>query len=233
MTTALDIVKASLRKLHVLGRGEALDNDAAQDGLDALNNLLSSWSAEGGMVYASTDETFPLTGAQSYTIGSGGDFDTAVPLTINTAYATSGGLDYDMTEIGVEEYRSISLKQTGSIPDTFYYDYGYPLSTIYIYPVAPSGYSITLNSLKRLTEFSSLTDDFDLPPEYKRALIFNLAVELAPDYEKEASMTVMRIAKESKSNVFSANTRNNMPVMTSAYGLKQDGGWNIYKGTNV
>lgn len=234
MATARGIIESALRKIHVFGRGQSLDSGEAQEALEALNNLISSWSVEGAMLYFSDEETFPLDGSLTYTMGTGGDFDTVVPFEINSAFISNGGLDYILDSINQQEYNAIALKTTGSISDSYYFDYDYPTASISLYPVAPSGYSITINSTKRLNEFSGLTTVVDFPPEYRRALIYNLAVDLAPDYEKEAPMTVLKIAGESKSAVIGANTRNDALVSVSDYGgLQGRSNYNIYKGTGV
>lgn len=229
-TTARDIVEAAARKIHVMGRGQTLSADEAKSGFEALNDMLATWSIEGGYVVSDVDETFSLTNATSFTIGTGGDFDTEVPYDINTVFISAGGIDYYLRRIGQQEYAQIALKNTGAIPDVYYFNYGYPIATITLYPVATPLYTITINSYKRITEFTNLTSDINLPPEYRRALIYNLAVELAPDYEKEPSPTVMRLAAESKDAVFAANTRNDELVSEAAYAVPPLRDFNIYKG---
>jgi hypothetical protein len=207
MTTARDIIKDMLRKIHVLGKGSSLDDDEAQDALGTLNQMLSSWSVQGGYVFTETKETFNLGSAASYTIGSGADFNTSRPLKITSMYTTSGSIDYPVLQISNTDYSYISSKNTaGSDPYYFYYDANYPTGTIYFYP-KPTGGTVTINSLKQLTAFSTLDTAYNLPPEYEAALVYNGAVWIAPEYEREANMTVQRIAKQTKNNVLIQNSQ--------------------------
>lgn len=207
MTTALDLIESALRKIHVLGKGSSLDSSEAQDALDTLNAMLSSWSAEGDLVYAETKETFNLSSAASYTIGSGLTFDTTRPLYITAAYTTQGGIDYPLTEIDHQQYAGIQDKDLQEYPELFYYDAGYTTGTIYL-DCSPITSTITLYSVKPLSSFSSLSASFSMPPEYEAAIVYNLAVWLAPEYEREASMTVKQIAHDTKSIIETQNNRN-------------------------
>ena len=218
MTTARDIVEAALRKIHVLGRGQRLNASEGQAALDGLNYMFSSWVADGGYVPFVDQETFTLDGSGTYTYGVGGDFDSAEPLSINSVFVSSGGLDYNVRSVGLKEYNSIALKNTGAIPCVYYFEYGFPLSKIHVYPTSESNYTITINSNKRVSTIPNLSTVLGTPPEYDRAFIYNLAVDLAPDYEKEASMSVQREAKKSKRIIFEANTRNTERVSMSALG---------------
>ena len=223
MTTARDIIEAALRKIHVLGRGQSLSNEEAQDCLDALNSMLDSWSVEGNLVFTETIETFNLTGAASYTIGSGATFDTTRPVDIVAAYVTSGNTDYTLSKYDQRQYAMISDKTTGGIPAIYYYNGGYPTGTIYLSPV-PSGVStITLHSYKPLSSFASLNATFTMPPGYERALIYNSAVEFGPEYEREASPSVKAIAEESKSAVIKSNTQNENYISRVDAGLISGG----------
>lgn len=226
MTTALGIIKSAMRKSGILVKSEDPSSDEADDALDMLNDLLASWSNDSMVVYARTLESFTLSaGVASYTIGSGGTFNTVRPIKIISAYVRSGGIDYPLEIESEENYDAVSLKTTGSIPEFIIFSNAFPLATLTLYPLPATAYTLFLRTEKQLSSFT-LNQDVDLPPGWKRALIHNLAVELAPEYGQQISPEVYEIAKESKSEI-----RHAVMVakpMTWDTGLGLDG--NVYSG---
>lgn len=215
MTTAREIIAGALRKIAVLGVGTSLPAEEADNALEALNMMIASWSTENLMIYVTSIETFDITaGDNIYTMGSGGDFATVRPNDIESAYVTFGGIQYNLDAIGSKEYASITDKSTQDIPQAFYYSNGYPLGMFRLYPVPSQSGTITIFTQKQLTEFASVNDDVDMPPEYKKALVYGLAVELAPEYEKEASFTVTREANRAKRNIKNQNSKNDINEVT-------------------
>lgn len=210
MTTARDIVKAALRKIHVLGQGASLSGELADNGFKALNRMIATWSVQGNMIYSEQFETFPLVGGQStYTLGAGGDFDTTRVTRISSAYVTQGQTDYIMTRWDKDDYASIPQKDlNGGIPRIFYFDAGFPLSTIRLYHTPGGVSTITLVDETILDQFTDLDTEFSMPPEYEDALIYNLALRMAPEYEREPSRSVRQIAYETKAAVKIQNSKN-------------------------
>jgi hypothetical protein len=183
MSTAQDIIESALRKISVLGTGSSLDATEGADALATLNNLLSTWSVEGNLVYNTTTETLSLTGGDGeYTIGSGGDFNTARPRRIISAFVTEGTTDYPLTIYSADQYASIPQKSTTGIPRVLWYDDNYPLANIRLYSV-PDG------------------------AEYEAALAYNLAVWIAPEYEREPLPSVVKIAHRTKKAVENQNRK--------------------------
>ena len=170
MTTARDIVKKALQKNGVLTKDDDLSGDEAADGLDSLNAMLASWSNEALLVYGSTLESFPLQNNKAtYTMGSGGDFDTVRPTDIKSAYVRQATVDYPLSMISQEAYDSITVKNTGSIPDTMSTDNGFPLVTLSFYPEPYAGLTLFIRTEKPLVELASLDTVLSLPAGWERA----------------------------------------------------------------
>jgi len=235
MSTVRDLIYDSLKKIHVVGVGQNLTAEQEQSALRTLNDLMASWSVEGGLVYTQTKETFNLVnGQQSYTIGVGADFNTAKPFDIKALYTTIDTTDYTADAYGETEWAKLQDKNTANgIPEIYYYDNNFDTATIYFYPKPTSVTTVTMFSRKPLTAFASINDTVDLPSGYRRALLFNLAVDSAPDFEKEASPSVVKIANQSKANVFSYNSRNKKVRSSTTSALLYDEGdqFNIYTGS--
>jgi hypothetical protein len=197
MTTARDIITRSLQKIGAIVKNEAPAADEANDGLNSLNALISSWSNDSLNIYARTWETFSLTGASSYTIGTGGNFNTARPTNIVAAYLRSGTIDYPIDIIDDGAYVSISYKNLQGIPEFLNYDNAYPLGRIRLYPLDNAGYSLFLLTEKAVSSFATLDTDMSLPDGWERALIYNLALELAPEYSQKPDAYIVKIANDS------------------------------------
>lgn len=197
MTTARTIVKKSLQKIGALIKNEEPSADEANDGLDALNAMIASWSNDSLNIYARAWETFPLTSSASYTIGVGGNFNTSRPTNIVDSYVRSGTIDYPITIVDDEAYNSISFKSLQGIPQFLNYDNAYPLGNIRLYPVPSASYSLFLLTEKALTEFATLDTELSMPPGTERALIYNLGIELAPEYSQQISAEHAKIAGDS------------------------------------
>ncbi|CAN5949960.1 unnamed protein product [Sphagnum jensenii] len=153
--------------------------------------MLAAFSQEWGLINVVTVEEFPLTvGQVSYTIGTGGNFNTVRPDSIfnQWIYDTQAGIRYPLKQLADNQYNSITLNTIPSIPKGIFYDPQYPLGVIYIYPTAGlSTYQLWLESYKPMAQFSTLTSTMNLPGEYFQSLIYLLTEQLAPEYGYELS----------------------------------------------
>lgn len=228
MATVLDAVTGAAQLLGVVFKSETLSADESNDGLVALNDMLSSWSNDSSLTYSNTTEYFTLaSGTKSYTIGTGGDFNTTRPISITTAFIRDGSIDYPMSLISDVEYESLAYKSLqAGYPRLLNFGNEYPLANILIYPAPSSAYQLWITSKKPLPTYAAITDTINLPAGWLKAIKENLALELAPQYGLEPSATLVRRAMKSLGDVrrtVSVNTPNN-PL------YQQSGGYNILSG---
>lgn len=224
-----DIVTGSLRLIEEVGSGEQPSAESINDGLYSLNSMISSWSIQGGLVYTKSSDTFTLSGGDnSYTIGLTGDFATTRPLSIDYMTVTSGDVEYTLEELSEQEFVTMALKSVQGIPYGFYYDGNYPLGTIKYYPTPSQDFTVRIYSNKPLSEYSSVNDDLVAPEGYERAFRYNLAVEVAPEYGKQASMSIQKIAIESKNAVRAQNGRNGAEKMRVDDALLRQGFYDVF-----
>lgn len=188
MATALDVLKRSMRLIGALGAGEEPTADEGADGLAALNSMLDAWWSKTLAVFYTQSEAFTWgSGNASRTMGSGGNFSTTRPSRIVSAFQRdTGNIDIPIEIIDDSEYWRIPDKTTQStIIGKLYPQYGTSLVTLYAYPVPSASVSVHIQSLARLQSFASLSADVALPPGYQRALEYNLALEIAPEYQAQ------------------------------------------------
>lgn len=232
MTTALDLMKLSLKDLGALGIGQSIGPDDTQDAFDTLNQMLAQWQVERLSVYHLIDVVKQSTGAQAYSIGPGGDFNCTRPAEIKAAFArlTNGATpaDYPVRVIrSREDYARIGVKNLSTLPDAVFYDAAYPLGQLLWYPVPPAQYELHVSVMEALPQFITPADDVVLPPEYLLAIRCNLAICLASTYQFEPTPTLQRLAANAKRVIKRANLQ--IPSMTMPAGVAGAGGrYNIY-----
>lgn len=175
--------------------------------LNKMNSMLDSWSVDRTLVYAGLMENFSLTtSTASYTIGSGGVFNTARPNEITNAFIRdASNYDTELEVISQDSYDAIKVKTVGtSYPQVLFYDPAYPLGTIYLYPTPAANLTLYIRSWKQLQSFASVTTALALPPGYQRAIESNFAIECAPGLTS-VSPELAKIAKESLAAIRSLN----------------------------
>lgn len=239
MTTANDIIAGALRKIGQYTVGETLKSEDASTGLEQLNAMLDMWSNEHLAVYNNVENVLTLTpGKANYTIGTGGDFNVSRPLRITGAYTrlspTGSSVDYPCQEVSFEKFAAIGLKsQPGPWPKMMYYNTGFPLSTVQLWPVPSQGAEFHLWADMTFTQFTSLTQSVNMPQGYFLALQTNLACLLAPEYGTEPSPQLVAQARSTKKILKATNMT---PVATSTFdgalvpGNANDAGWYLVGG---
>jgi len=201
--TARDIIKKALKEIRVLSSmgGQAVDAEVEDDAFVDLNNILEMWSLENLMVPAWTEETATLTASRAdNTVGSGGQFANNYPLEISLLkgdnFIRRDNLDYPVDVITMDGYRAIRNKTIEGRPFQMALQPEHPLAKIFLY-YTPSNSTDVLHYRARaeLDSFSSVTDTVDIWIGYEKALISNLAVEIAPRNGKRAEDIQITIAK--------------------------------------
>ncbi len=242
MPTALDIVKRSMRLMRTLAPDQNPTTQEATDGLNVLNSMLDSWSTERMMIYQIQQiNNSWASGNANRTIGVGGNFNTTRPTKIyeegNFFRDGSSSIDYPLTWLGDRDsYDRILLKSsTSTYPQFIFADMGYPLITLYVWPVPTQTLTLYLNTWKPLQSFTTLTTDLALPPGYQRAIEYNLAIEYAPEFGSAAQISddVRRIATQSKASIRALNHPSLIARIDDAL-IGQGQPYNIYTdGTSV
>ena len=206
MATAKTITDAAYRLNSILNPS----TDQNESSLEALNNMISSWSAEGLLIPYNTIESFILTvGKSIYTVGSGGDFDTIRPLKIIDAFIRDSGnddhpVDVSMTRV---EYNAIVQKDAEARPTRLYFDPQYPKGQIYFDCEPETAETLHLTSEKAITELATLDTTVDLPVFYKEALVYNLAIRLSQELDVQLARETLNIAMFNKNSIENINAR--------------------------
>lgn len=207
LTTPENIIRRSMRLIMAIGTGEPMTADEATDGLDALNAMLDSWWNERLAVFSIEEQSFPFTvGVQSYTIGPTGNFVTSRPLKIETAYVRLQSVDYPMTVVDYNRWASIMYKPQQGIPEYLYYEPTMADGEIHVWPIPSQAMTLFIGTRRQIQNFAGLSTQINMPPGYVDALCFNLAVRLAPEYERPVPPDVAAMATSTLANIKRLNS---------------------------
>lgn len=209
MPNARDIIESSLRLIGVLASGETSSADEADDGRSILNDLIETLSNERLMIFEVTrDEYTLIANTNPHTIGSGGNINANRPERIEGFSIIPSGQDIEIpgTILTWEQWQAIPDKTvTSTIPYYLWYEPSVALGNIWLFPEPSAAATIVLYTWLRLSSFSDLTTNVNLPLGYGRMLRYNLAVDLAPEYGARVDPQIFEIARQSKAALKNLN----------------------------
>lgn len=167
MTKAREIITTALTiHLNRLSPGETLNDDDAARCLAALNNIADSWSGSKSFLFREVlSQGLPITGS-SGTLGVTWAGLLPGDEILGATVQYQGGTDITLDPMTVEQYASIPLKSTASIPQRYAHDGS---ATVYFYPGC-TGQTVTLRTKQVMADFADLDTDYSMPRGYKSAL---------------------------------------------------------------
>ena len=196
INTVGDLINMVLKVSGILGVGQTAVPDDLTTGLDLLRALVAQWQKKRWLVFVEqTVSVAASTGAQTYSIGPGCDFNVAGrPDHIARAYVRIiPGVPPNLVDMQLEvldareDYEQISIKTLQTIPAVVFYESGYPTGNVYFWPVPPAGqYGLYLTIKLPLPTYISIADPIALPDEYLEALIWSMAVRMQMSYGLQA-----------------------------------------------
>jgi hypothetical protein len=198
--TVLDLIKSSLRLIGQLAPGRGPNASETADALLALNAMLERWGNEKLLVYQIGRDEHTLTpGTAAYTIGAGGDIDAARPVRLEGAARIPAG------ETDEEELEILTLDRRRGGHAGLYNDGAFPLATLTIAPAPGGADTLVLYPWRAIVGFAATDESVAFPPGYADAIRYNLAVRLAPEWNRAIRPDVAALAVESKAAIKSVH----------------------------
>jgi hypothetical protein len=222
--TARDLITSTLRSIRVLGMGDVLLAEDANDGLDRLNDWIDSLALERLTIpFVARTVKLLANDTASYTVGLGGDIHIIRPTHIEAAgliLDTAAVPPYERPlEVWTDQRWQLCRQKTlaSSYPEAVHYDHnwvdptssGNGLATLYVWPIPRdcAGTALILYSPVALREFATLDTDYTFPPGYRRFLRTNFAREVAPEYGKQLTADQNFTATQAKAQIKRGNVR--------------------------
>lgn len=232
--TAHDLITLALKMSGVLAEGQTAQAEQINDSFNLLNSMIASFAQSRWLIWHLTDASCVSTGAQTYSVGPGGDINVVRPDRLNAAYGRllqqsntpmgSGPVDFPLVIMeSYEEYASLRIKQLHSFPSTCFYDATMPFGTLYVWPIPNANFEIHIVVKDTLDTFPNLYSPFMFPPEYYEAMLYSLSGRISLLYQLPMNPGVIALAKAALNTIQVANHR--VPDLGMPSGLMRHGGW--------
>ena len=196
-----------MRLIGVLPESQEPSPEDAQICLDALNEMQEAAGLLRAAVFMIQQDLLPWPAFQvSRTIGIGGDISLPRPIQLEEGCFTrdSDGMDQDLWQIRErQEYDALPNKtEVKGRPRAIFYEPSYPLATIYLYPVPDVQITVVINHRQPLQQFDSLNTVLSMPPGYRKAIRFNLACTIHPEFPTaNLPQSVIEMAADALANI--------------------------------
>jgi hypothetical protein len=214
-----DLINSSLRMINVLASGEQPSTAEQTDSLVILQQMIDSWQAERLTIFTiqrtgqqGGPQTFPLvSGQQTYTLGSGGNFNIPRParierISLEWLSNPAQPLELPLEMVNEQRWQTVPVKAiTSTLPTVVYDDQGFPYRNLSFWCIPTVVSNVIIYYWNPLNTFTDLVTDVQFPPGYFKALRYNLAVDLAPEFGRPIPPEVAAQALMSKSVIESMN----------------------------
>lgn len=236
MTTAAAIILQAQKAAGIIGVGQVASGEDTADALFHLNAMIGQWNRKRWLIWHLIDTAFTSTGAQSYTVGTGGNFNIPRPDRLEAAYfrqlvnSQPNQVDYPLEILeSREDYSRIRLKTLTTWPQTIFYDAAYPMGVVYPHPIPQAGlFEIHLVTKDTISSITNLAATYNMPPEYDAALMWNLSVRLRAVYQLPPDPAAIGLAKEALNVLRNTNAQVPRLRMPAALRGTSNAGYNIF-----
>lgn len=191
-----DIIAAAYRKIGIPGEDNTLSAIQIEDGAEALNSVIALAVTDGMPLWKRTTETLtPSTTSQIYTLSN------AIKVA-QVSLQDSGGTKYDLISKSLYDFNRLPINSIG-VPVHWTFQPSIQGGTLSIWPLTSDASTVSTKTIKVVYQkefdgFTNSTETMDFPAYWSLAIIYRLAVILAPEHgvpiadrqilEKEAGM---------------------------------------------
>lgn len=187
--TSTQIIVAALRKLGALSEGQIPSAEDTTNCMVALNGIIAAFQTVGMPVWERREFLIQLQGnVESYNIGVGQTINTPFPLKVHEAYLrnVNTGQQIEIEVKSVYDWQQVRSGTTTAFPVFVTYTPRVNFGTVTVWPVPNANaaflYRLVLVGQAPIEDMVSASDNLDFPKEWHNAVIYQLAVTMAPEY---------------------------------------------------
>lgn len=187
--TRNELIDAAVSTLGVVARGQTLAAEDYTLAAKKLNMLIAKMRAKQLPLWKRVEYSLSLTASTlSYTLGDGLALDTPYPLKMLEAYSVpvSGSTRIPVEIISNSEFNILPYDSSSGQPIKLTYQPYVNYGVVKVWPTPDStvatNYTMKLVWQAPFEYFTTSTETLDFPEEYYLAIIYNLAVLIAPDW---------------------------------------------------
>lgn len=189
--TVNDIITGAMTKLSLIVSGETAKSADVEVCRLALRAMIRTWAAAGVRLWLDEQQTVTLTASiATYTLSPR-------TLEIRDAYRRLDNNDTPVRVIAREEYNRLPNKAASGDPFLVWPDRQRKQTVVTVYPVPASTQgALSLSTRRQVLDVDELGEEVEVPPEWHEAMIYNLAVRIAPEFEVTPRADVVNMAAE-------------------------------------
>jgi hypothetical protein len=189
------IVKAALLELGAVAPEDKLTQQDGAWGLEKLQRAIDQHNARREMIFSISFQQFALIANHGpHTIGPNGDFNVSIrPVTVKgAAFILNAGTANPVdAPIKIKDHDWWNANPTktlqSAITTHLYYDPASPLGNLNFWPICTVANPVRLELWNSIAQAINLQTVLSLPQGFWEALVTDLAVKLAPSYNRAVS----------------------------------------------
>ena len=187
-----EVIRRAMLLLGAISPNQTPSDVDYTDGADVLNLMLKAWQADGLQLWQVTNLSItPVQGQAEYTIGPGGGVVVAgKPAALLEAYrrVTADESDVPLIRQSRTDYWTLNDKDNQGVPVNYYWELKQPVgsNSMFLWPTPDATFaannSIEILYQKPFDDLDAADDNLAFPQEWTLAVVYGLAVILAPEY---------------------------------------------------
>jgi hypothetical protein len=234
--TKLQLIEDALSHAGIFAPGEtipAADADSCSRNFDSFVDRLN---ATRQAIFSETILNVALVpGQQTRTIGPGGDINTTRPQQITAANlifspSTSSEVRRPLDLWVEQQWSQLRFQNVQGPPLRMYQQTGYPLWTLYFYPIPDQAYGLELYVWNQLAIGTPLSSTVIFPPGYQDMLTFNLARRFCGLFDRPISSYLEQQATQSMMDAFGNNSVSPLLSTEQEISPRRGGYYNYHTG---